>query len=60
MAKVKITQVRSSIKRPQNQKATLAALGLKGINQSVEQEHNDVIKGMINVVKHLGRVEELN
>lgn len=60
MAKVKITQVRSNIKRPQNQKDTLVALGLHGINKSVEQEDNKVIRGMINVVKHLVRVEELN
>jgi large subunit ribosomal protein L30 len=59
MAKVKITQVRSSIKRPANQKATLTALGLRGINKSVELELTDTIKGKINVVKHLISVEEI-
>ncbi len=60
MAKVKITQVRSNIKRPQTQKDTLVALGLHGINKFVEKEDNQVVRGMINVVKHLVRVEELN
>lgn len=60
MAKVKVTQVRSSIKRKANQKATLVALGLRGINKSVEHELTDNIKGMLNVVKHLVVVEELN
>ena len=38
MAKIKVTQVRSSIKRLQNQKRTLEALGLRRIGQAVEQE----------------------
>ena len=38
MGKIKITQVRSSIKRPQNQKRTLEALGLKKIGQVVEHD----------------------
>jgi large subunit ribosomal protein L30 len=42
MGKIKITQVKSSIKRPQNQKRTLEALGLKKIGNVVEHEskHN--------------------
>ena len=38
MAKIKIKQVRSKIDRPERQKKTLVALGLKKINQDVEQE----------------------
>lgn len=59
MAKIKITQVRSKIKRPQNQKRTLEALGLKRINQSVEKEVSPQIMGMVNTIKHLVSVEEI-
>lgn len=57
MAKIKVTQVRSNIKRPENQKRTLVALGLHRIGQVVEHEETDVIKGMINKVKHLVTVQ---
>ncbi len=59
MAKVKITQVKSSIKKPSNQKASLVALGLGKINKSVEKELNPQIQGMINKVGHLVEVTEL-
>jgi len=58
MAKIKVKQVRSSIKRPQNQKRTLAALGLRRIGQVVEHEDTPNILGMINKVKHLVSTEE--
>ena len=58
MAKIKVTQVRSQIKRPEGQKRTLAALGLKGIGQVVEHETTPNILGMVNKVKHLVSVEE--
>jgi len=58
MAKIKVTQVRSSIKRPQNQKRTLEALGLRRINQVVEHENTPNILGMINKVQHLVSVQE--
>ncbi len=57
MATIKIRQVKSKIKSPKNQKATLAALGLKRINDVVEHEDNESIRGMVNVVKHLVVVE---
>lgn len=57
MAKLKVTMVRSSIKRPQNQKRTLQALGLRKINQAVEHENTPSILGMIDKVKHLVSVE---
>ncbi|HEY8401713.1 MAG TPA: 50S ribosomal protein L30 [Cytophagaceae bacterium] len=59
MAKVKITQVRSVIDRPKNQKLTIKALGLGKINKSVEVEATPQIKGMINKVSHLVTVTEL-
>ncbi|MCY7351870.1 MAG: 50S ribosomal protein L30 [Cytophagaceae bacterium] len=59
MAKVKITQVRSTIDRPEVQKRTITALGLGKINRSVEVELNGAIAGMIRKVNHLVRVEEL-
>jgi large subunit ribosomal protein L30 len=58
MGKIKVTQVKSAIKRPQNQKRTLEALGLKKLNQVVEHENTPNILGMVNKVKHLVSVEE--
>lgn len=58
MAKIKIQQVKSSIKRPQNQKRTLEALGLRGIGQVVEHENTPSILGMIDKVKHLVSTQE--
>ncbi len=58
MAKVKITQVRSLIGRPEVQKRTIAALGLGKINRTVEKELNPALQGMINAVQHLVSVEE--
>ncbi|WP_405380638.1 50S ribosomal protein L30 [Maribacter sp. LLG6340-A2] len=58
MAKIKVTQVKSGIKKPQNQKRTLEALGLKRIGQVVEHDNTANILGMINKVKHLVSVEE--
>jgi len=58
MAKVKITQVKSVIDRPKKQKATILALGLKRVNQTVERENTPVIQGMIKAVSHLVKVEE--
>ncbi|MEM1338313.1 MAG: 50S ribosomal protein L30 [Bacteroidota bacterium] len=58
MAKIRVTQVRSAIKRPQNQKRTLTALGLRKIGQVVEHDSTPNILGMINKVKHLVSTEE--
>ncbi|WP_281542468.1 50S ribosomal protein L30 [Maribacter aestuarii] len=58
MAKIKVKQVKSSIKKPQNQKRTLTALGLKKIGQVVEHDTTPNILGMINKVKHLVSTEE--
>ena len=59
MAKIKVKQVRSAIKRPQNQKRTLVALGLRKIGYVVEHDDTPNILGMINKVKHLVSTEEL-
>ncbi len=58
-AKLKITQVRSSIKCKQPQVKTLKALGLRGIRKSVVQPKNPATEGMIRVVAHLVEVEEV-
>lgn len=53
MGKIKITQVRSTIKRPKDQKATIKALGLGKINKTVEVECTPQIEGMVKKVSHL-------
>ena len=58
MAKIKIQQVRSRIRRPQVQKATLDALGLHKMNAVVEHEDTPSIRGMVKKVKHLVKVVE--
>jgi large subunit ribosomal protein L30 len=59
MGKIKVTQVKSSIKRLQNQKRTLQALGLRKIGHVVEHEDSPNVMGMIDRVKHLVSVEEV-
>lgn len=58
MAKIIVKQVKSSIKRSQNQKRTLEALGLRGIGQEVEHESSPSVLGMIDKVKHLVSTQE--
>jgi len=58
MATIKIKQVRSSIKRPADQKATMQALGLKKMNQVIEHEATPQILGMVKKVQHLLEVVE--
>ena len=57
MAKVKITQIKSGIGYPKNQKATLKALGLRKMNASRELELNPQLEGMIRTVQHLLKIE---
>lgn len=59
MAKVKVTQVRSVIDQSKRQKATMQALGLRKISQSIEHELSPQVEGMINKVRHLVSVETL-
>jgi large subunit ribosomal protein L30 len=59
MAKIKITQVKSAIDRPERQKLTLKALGLNKMNATKEVEATPQILGMITKVNHLVQVEEV-
>lgn len=60
MSTLKITQVKSAIRRPGNQKATLKALGLRRMHQTVELNDTPQIRGMLTKVNHLVTVEESN
>jgi len=57
MATIKIKQVRSRIRRPKDQRLTLDALGLRKIGCVVEHNDNPAIRGMVEKVKHLVKVE---
>ena len=59
MAKIKVTQIRSTIGRKEDQKRTVEALGLGRISRSRVHDDNPVIRGMINKVTHLVKVEEV-
>lgn len=59
MSKVRIKQVRSTIRKPLRQKMTIKSLGLGKINRVVEHEATPQIRGMINKVSHLVQVEEV-
>ena len=59
MATLKITQVKSHIGASAQQRKNLDALGLKKINQSVEHSDSVIIKGMLDRVKHLVKIEEV-
>ncbi len=59
MAKIKVTQVRSTIGGKQNQKATLRTLGLRRIGDSTVREDRPEIRGMVRTVSHLVTVEEV-
>lgn len=59
MGKVKITQVRSAIRRPADQKRTLIALGLKKLHKTREVDESPAVLGMIRKVEHLLKVEKV-
>ena len=59
MAKLQITQIRSTINRPKSQKATITALGLGKINKTVEKENTPQLQGMIQKIGHLVKVQEV-
>jgi large subunit ribosomal protein L30 len=59
MAKLKITQVRSTIGRNFKQERTIEALGLKRLNDIVVKDDKPEIRGMVNKVVHLVKVEEV-
>ncbi len=57
--KLKITLVKSTIGAIPKHKATVKTLGLTKLNKTVEMPDNDAIRGMVNKVKHLVKVEEV-
>ena len=59
MEKIKIRQIKSSIKNLKKQKLTLVALGLRGIGKEVVHKKNHNINGMIEKVKHLVEVTKI-
>lgn len=59
MAKIRVKQVRSAIGRPEKQKRTLKALGLRKLNAAVVHEDKPEIRGMVAKVSHLVEVEEV-
>jgi len=59
MAKLQITLVRSLIGRNEKQRATVESLGLKKIRQAVVLNDSPAIRGMVNHVSHLIKVEEV-
>ncbi len=59
MAKLIITYTKSAIGYNERQKATIKALGLQKLNQSVEHDDTPTIRGMVRKVEHLVSVEEV-
>lgn len=60
MSSLRITWKKSAIGYAQDQKATIRALGLRRLHQSVEQPDTPSIRGMAEKVKHLVQVEEVS
>ena len=58
MVKIKITQVRSLIRRPKDQKATMKALGLGKIGSTKIKDASPQVIGMVKKISHLVKVEE--
>ena len=59
MTKLRVTQIRSVIDRPKDQKDTVHRLGLRRIRQTVVKEDRPDIRGMLAKVRHLVSVEEV-
>ena len=55
---IRVTLVRSAIGYPKDQKATVKALGLRRLHQSVDQVDNPAVRGMIQKIIHLVQIEE--
>jgi large subunit ribosomal protein L30 len=58
MSKIRVIWIKSAIGYEESQRRTLASLGLHRLNQSVVFEDSNSVRGMINAVRHLVRVEE--
>jgi len=59
MAQLKITWTKSYIGKPRNQRRVVESLGLKRLHHSVIHGDTPVIRGMVNKVQHLLKVEEI-
>jgi large subunit ribosomal protein L30 len=59
MAKIRITQIKSKNGKPERQKRTLEALGIRKMHHSVDHEATPQILGMVEKVRHLVKVEEI-
>ena len=59
MGKIKVTQVKSAIKRTARQKKTLEALGIRKLHQTIEVEATPQVMGMVQKVSHLVEIEEV-
>jgi large subunit ribosomal protein L30 len=57
LAKIKVTQTGSPIRRTDDQRATLVGLGLNKMHKSVELEDSPEVRGMIRAVRHMVSVE---
>lgn len=60
MAKLRVTQIKSTINRKEPQKRTIKALGLGKLNRTVIHEDTPQIRGMIRAVSHLVTVEQMD
>lgn len=58
MAKLKVTLIKSGIGYKEDQKATLRSLGFHRLNQSIIHDDSPSVRGMIQKVRHLVKVEE--
>ena len=59
MSKIRITQIKSKNGKPERQKRTLEALGIRKLNHSVEHEATPQIIGMVEKIRHLVKVESI-
>jgi large subunit ribosomal protein L30 len=57
--KLRITLIRSTIGRPANQERIVEALGLRKLHQTVVRPDDASVRGMVNKISHLLRVEEV-
>lgn len=57
--KIRITQIKGTIRTLPEHRANIAALGLHGIGTTTEKNHNPAIEGMIRKVRHLIKIEEI-
>jgi large subunit ribosomal protein L30 len=58
MAKIKLKQTGSPIRRPASQRATLKGLGLDKMNRVVEIEDTAEVRGMISTVRHMVQIQD--